>query len=114
MRKTNFRRKMSHLRQAFGNRRMIPFFVVTMVGLIGLVGLIIMGLWNWIMPAVFGLGLISIWQALGMLILGRLLFGGFRRHRFWGYKRRYAHAYCRTHNHNNFGNTKGEDTIVTE
>lgn len=39
---------------------------------------VVMGLWNWLMPALFGLRLIGFWQALGLLILSRILFGGFR------------------------------------
>jgi hypothetical protein len=43
---------------------------------------LVMHLWNWLMPALFGLRLISFWQALGLLALAKLLFGGFRGH--WG------------------------------
>ncbi|MFZ3342288.1 MAG: hypothetical protein WA213_15495 [Terriglobales bacterium] len=35
-------------------------------------------LWNWLMPALFGWHVITIWQALGVLILSKILFGGFR------------------------------------
>ena len=38
---------------------------------------IVMLLWNWLMPAIFGLITISFWQALGILVLCRLLFGSF-------------------------------------
>jgi len=38
---------------------------------------IVMLLWNWLMPAIFGLVSISFWQALGLLILSRILFGSF-------------------------------------
>ena len=41
-------------------------------------GFVVMGLWNWLAPAVFGLHSITFWQALGLLILSRILFGGFR------------------------------------
>jgi hypothetical protein len=41
-----------------------------------------MSLWNWLMPPVFGLHVISFWQALGLLLLSKLLFGGFRGR--WG------------------------------
>src|ERR1700693_5134800 len=41
-------------------------------------GFMVMGLWNWLAPAVFGLRTISFWQALGILILSKILFGGFR------------------------------------
>jgi hypothetical protein len=45
-------------------------------------GAIVMLLWNWLMPAVFGLACISIWQALGLLVLARILFGGMGGGRF--------------------------------
>ena len=45
---------------------------------IGLFGLIVMSLWNWLMPAVFSLHTITYWQALGLLILAKIFFGGFR------------------------------------
>jgi hypothetical protein len=42
------------------------------------VSFIVMGLWNVLMPGIFALPVISFWQALGLLILSKLLFGGFR------------------------------------
>ena len=41
-----------------------------------LFGEIVMQLWNWLMPALFGLKLITFWQAIGLLILARILVGG--------------------------------------
>jgi hypothetical protein len=41
-------------------------------------GFIVMGLWNWLAPAVFGARTITFWQALGILVLSKILFGGFR------------------------------------
>jgi len=43
-------------------------------------GFVIMQLWNWLMPAIFGLHRITFWQGLGLLVLGKILFGGFHRH----------------------------------
>ena len=40
-------------------------------------GLLVMGLWNAILPAVLGVKVISFWQALGILLLSKILFGGF-------------------------------------
>jgi hypothetical protein len=40
-------------------------------------GFLVMSLWNWLAPAVFGLRAITFWQALGILILSKILFGGF-------------------------------------
>lgn len=48
------------------------------IAAIALFGVIVMSLWNWLAPAVFGLRAISFWQALGLLILSKILFGGFR------------------------------------
>jgi hypothetical protein len=36
---------------------------------------LVMALWNWLMPALFGLRVITFWQALGVLVLSRILFG---------------------------------------
>jgi hypothetical protein len=49
----------------------------------------VMRLWNWLMPAVFGWHVITFWQALGLLVLSKILFG-FRGgpHRHWGWRRR--------------------------
>ena len=45
---------------------------------VGIVSLIVMSLWNALMPSIFALRAISFWQALGLLVLSKLLFGGFR------------------------------------
>ncbi len=39
-------------------------------------GWLVMLLWNWLMPAVFGLGTLSYWQSFGLVILAKLIFGG--------------------------------------
>jgi hypothetical protein len=50
---------------------------------------IVMSLWNAIIPGLFALHSIGFWQAAGLLVLCRILFGGFRphghgwRHRQW-------------------------------
>lgn len=46
-------------------------------------GLVVMSLWNAILPAVLGVKAISFMQALGILLLSKILFGGFGggRHR---------------------------------
>jgi hypothetical protein len=40
-------------------------------------GEIVMHLWNWLLPGLFGWHTITFWQALGLLVLCRILFGGF-------------------------------------
>jgi hypothetical protein len=39
-------------------------------------GEVVMHLWNWLLPALFGVRTITFWQALGLLVLCRILFGG--------------------------------------
>jgi hypothetical protein len=43
-------------------------------------GLVTMRLWNWLMPEIFGLTRISFGQAVGLVVLSKILFGGFHRH----------------------------------
>ena len=48
-------------------------------------------LWNWLMPALFRLPAITLGQTFGLLLLSRILFGGFRgggRAGGWARKRR--------------------------
>ncbi|MGA2673982.1 MAG: hypothetical protein ABSE99_12215 [Terracidiphilus sp.] len=48
--------------------------------LVAICGEVVMYLWNWLLPALFGWRLITFWQALGLLVLCRMLFGGFGAH----------------------------------
>ncbi|MEI9933969.1 MAG: hypothetical protein WDM71_03790 [Ferruginibacter sp.] len=41
-------------------------------------GSVVMGLWNAILPAVLGVKTITFLQALGILLLSKILFGGFK------------------------------------
>jgi hypothetical protein len=63
-------------------RKMKKLMVLIPIGILAvtLFGFIVMSLWNWLVPAMFGGKLITFWQALGVLVLSRLLFGGFSRH----------------------------------
>jgi hypothetical protein len=57
---------------------MAPVMIVVLAAVGGLVML----LWNWLMPALFpGLRTVDYWQALGLLLLCRILFGGHVRGR---------------------------------
>ncbi|WP_201747871.1 hypothetical protein [Chitinophaga vietnamensis] len=47
-----------------------------------------MSLWNWLIPELFHGPVITYWQALGLLILGKLLFGWHGHHGGWGGWRR--------------------------
>ena len=50
--------------------------VVGVPALLALFGAVTMALWNWLMPAIFGLPEIRFWQALGLLVLSHILFKG--------------------------------------
>jgi hypothetical protein len=38
-------------------------------------------LWNWLFPPIFGLAEINFFQAIGLLVISKILFSGFRK---WG------------------------------
>jgi len=46
--------------------------IITVAFIFGL-GLIVMLLWNWLMPLIFGLVTINIWQAIGLILLSSFL-----------------------------------------
>ena len=58
----------------------IPLAVLGMAAFIVIGGEIVMHLWNWLLPPLFGWRVITFWQALGLLVLSRILFGGFGMH----------------------------------
>lgn len=58
-----------------------PLAMVGMAVFIGLGGFIVQQLWNWLLPSLFGWRLITFWQALGFLLLCRILFGSLGFHR---------------------------------
>jgi hypothetical protein len=51
-----------------------PLFVAAL-------SVVVMLLWNALIPALFAGPVLTFWQAAGLLVLCRLLFGGFRPHR---------------------------------
>jgi hypothetical protein len=61
-------------------------FVVFAVLACTVFGFAVMNLWNWLTPPLFGWHTIGFWQAVGLLILTRILFGGrgFRGGPQWG------------------------------
>lgn len=53
-----------------------PLAILAMLLFIAIGGEIVLHLWNWLLPPLFGWRLITFWQALGLLLLCRILFGG--------------------------------------
>ncbi|MGE3276558.1 MAG: hypothetical protein AB7O67_15700 [Vicinamibacterales bacterium] len=39
-------------------------------------GLVVQWLWNWLLPSLVGVRAVTFWEALGLLALSRILFGG--------------------------------------
>jgi hypothetical protein len=64
--------------------RFLKYLGFGILGIIGiaalgfLFGFFVMHLWNWLMPAIFSLGTITFWQAVGLVVLAHLIFGGCR------------------------------------
>jgi uncharacterized membrane protein len=58
------------------------WFVIGPIGILAIAlftfigGQIVMGLWNALLPELFGWPHVTFWQALGLLVLCRILFGG--------------------------------------
>ena len=59
---------------------MAPLAILAMAVFIFVGGSLVMYLWNWLLPPMFGWRQLTFWQALGMLALCRILFGGLGLH----------------------------------
>jgi hypothetical protein len=57
-----------------------PLAILALVLFIIIGGEVVSLLWNWLLPPLFGWHQINFWQALGILVLCRILFGGFGHH----------------------------------
>jgi hypothetical protein len=53
-----------------------PLAILAVLLFVALGGAAVRALWNWLLPALFGWPRITFWQALGLLALCRILFGG--------------------------------------
>ena len=70
-----------------------PLAILGMLLFITIGGEIVLHLWNWLLPPLFGWRQITFWQALGLLLLCRILIGGFGWHGS-GRSSIRAFAYC--------------------
>ena len=66
-----------------------PLMLMGFLGFIALGGFIVQQLWNWLLPGLFGWPALTFWQALGLLALCRILFGGMRMNGGRGPRRRW-------------------------
>ncbi|MFZ0418324.1 MAG: hypothetical protein WAM04_09465 [Candidatus Sulfotelmatobacter sp.] len=54
----------------------VPAAIIGILLFIAIGGEIVLHLWNWLLPPLFGWRQITFWQAVGILALCRILFGG--------------------------------------
>jgi len=57
-----------------------PLAILGMLLFVVIGGEVVLHLWNWLLPPLFGWREVTFWQALGLLALCRILFGGFGFH----------------------------------
>ncbi len=69
--------------------RVLKFALLAVI-LLAVASFVVMTLWNWVVPAATGWREIGYWQAMGLLVLSKILFGGFRGHagRHWHWRHR--------------------------
>src|SRR5260221_11109954 len=72
----------------FWSFRALKFVALVAIAIV-VFGVAVTHLWNHLLVSLFHFPLISFWQALGLMILGRLLFGGFRGRPGGGHWRRH-------------------------
>lgn len=61
--------------EVIGKAVVVGILVVVMVLVLGVVfAFPVMWLWNWLMPTIFGVKTITLWQAWGILVLSGMLF----------------------------------------
>ena len=69
--------------------RVLKFLVFAAVA-VAVLGFVVMSLWNRLLPGLFGWKLIGFGQAVGLVILSKILFGGWRglpgRHMYWRHR----------------------------
>jgi hypothetical protein len=78
------------MRRGFDKRKLlfiIPIGLLAIAAFLGIFGGIVMLLWNNVLAVVLHISTVSFWQAVGILVLSKILFGGFRgahwgRHRW--------------------------------
>jgi Ca2+/H+ antiporter, TMEM165/GDT1 family len=82
----------------FGNERGKKFWIkraifipIAIVAGVSIFGTLTMYLWNEILPGVLGVHTITFWQAIGILILSKIIFSGFHGgHGRHGFHRKHA------------------------
>lgn len=78
------------------DKRWIAAKVLFVLLVIPLMGAVVMGLWNWVVVDLFtGARAIDLPHAIGLLVLSRILFGGFRGRGGWHHRHHHRHGHPR-------------------
>lgn len=81
----------------------IIFIPIFFIGMAALITWILMLLWNWLMPDIFALRLITFWESAGLLVMAKILFGGFhtgrkgchkKGHEYGGWKQKFKRKWA--------------------
>ena len=72
-----------------------PLAILGILLFIAIGGFMVLKLWNWLLPPLFGWSQITFWQAIGLLALCRILFGGFKGSGRADFRRRRAERWGR-------------------
>jgi hypothetical protein len=72
----NFKRNEEYMRKKWFFK--IPGILLMVIAAVAIFGYVVEQLWNWLIPAIVGWHPINFWQAIGILLLSKILFGGFR------------------------------------
>jgi hypothetical protein len=84
-------KKMNYFKNSTYPKRKIFFFILLAPVLFFGIGAIVMLLWNAILPAIIHVETINFWQAIGLLLLSKILFSGFRH----GYSHRHPYSHSK-------------------
>lgn len=63
---------------------------------------VVMLLWNAVLVPVLGVGIITYWQAMGILILSKVLFGGKGKHGYGKHHHCYGYGHKHGHHHHDY------------
>ena len=73
------------MNRRFSGKKFVGIIIMVLLGITVFSGAVML-LWNNVLAAVVAVKLITFWQALGLLALSKILFGGFRGGGHWGTK----------------------------
>jgi len=72
-----FLRGKSPVQKGLAIAGMVILGIIAAVAFAAVFGWVVMLLWNWLMPMLFGLKTIGYWEAFGVLLLSKIIFSGF-------------------------------------